>query len=104
MKLKKWSKLKKLMKIVVNCKIVEEVLGPFLGGILVPFLGSIFAPFLVNSQSRICLFYGTFSMSKVVFGPFLDVFWTVLSGVGFAHFGTLLCPAWDLASDRLDLY
>jgi hypothetical protein len=32
MKLKKWSKLKKLMKIVVNYKIVEEVFGPFLGG------------------------------------------------------------------------
>jgi hypothetical protein len=43
-----------------------------------PFLGSIFAPFLVNSQSRICLFYGTFWLTRVVFGPFSDVFWTVL--------------------------
>jgi hypothetical protein len=71
------------MKIVVNCKIVEEVLGPFLGGILVPFLGSIFAPFLAFVRFAICLFYGTFSMSMVVFGPFLDVFWTV-------HFITIL--------------
>ena len=65
------------MKIVVNCKIVEEVFGPFLGGILVPFLGSIFAPFLVNSQSRICLFYGTFWISGVVLDPFWDLFWDV---------------------------
>jgi hypothetical protein len=47
-------------------------------GFLVPFLRSIFDPFLANSQSRISLFYGTFSMSMVVFGPFSDVFWTVL--------------------------
>jgi hypothetical protein len=39
-----------------------------------PFLGSIFDPFLVNSQSRICLFYGTFWPTRVVFGPFLDLF------------------------------
>jgi hypothetical protein len=42
-----------------------------------PFLGSIFDPFSDFSWTRICLFYGTFSMSMVVFGPFLDVFWTV---------------------------
>jgi hypothetical protein len=61
---------------------------------LVPFLRSIFAPFLVNSQSRICLFYGTFWPTRVVFGPFLDRFFTVHLGVGFAPFGTLLCPVW----------
>jgi hypothetical protein len=44
---------------------------------LVPFLRSIFDPFLANSQSRICLFYWTFWPTRVVFGPFLDVFWTV---------------------------
>jgi hypothetical protein len=44
---------------------------------LVPFLSSIFPLFLVNSQSRICLFYGTFSISRVVPDPFLDPFWTV---------------------------
>jgi hypothetical protein len=91
-----------VVEIEVEHKIVEEVLGQFGGfwstlrrflqagstfvdflakslsvDFCTPFLGSIFAPFLVNSQSRICLFYGTFSMSKVVFGPFLDVFLTV---------------------------
>jgi hypothetical protein len=65
------------MKIVVNCKIVEEVLGPFLGGFLVPFLGSIFDPFLDFSWTRICLFYGTFSFARRIFGPFLDLFWDV---------------------------
>ena len=50
-----------------------------------PFLGSIFAPFLVNSQSRICLFYGTFWPTRVVFGPFLDGFLTV-------HLSTILPP------------
>ena len=42
-----------------------------------PFLGSIFDPFLVNSQSRICLFYGTFRLREWIFGPFLDRFFTV---------------------------
>jgi hypothetical protein len=42
-----------------------------------PFLGSIFDPFSDFSLRAICLFYGTFSMSKVVFGPFLDGFLTV---------------------------
>jgi hypothetical protein len=41
------------------------------------FFGSIFPLFLVNSQSRICLFYGVSCPSKVVFGPFSDVFLTV---------------------------
>jgi hypothetical protein len=41
------------------------------------FSGSIFDPFLVNSQSKICLFYGTFSISMAVLDPFLDVFLTV---------------------------
>jgi hypothetical protein len=48
-----------------------------LGAFLVPFLGSIFDPFLANSLRASCWFYGTFSMSKVVFGPFLDGFLTV---------------------------
>jgi hypothetical protein len=65
------------MKIVVNCKIVEEVLGPFLGGILPSFLGSIFDPFSDFSLRAICLFYGVSCPSKVVFGPFLDLFWDV---------------------------
>jgi hypothetical protein len=52
---------------------------------LVPFLRSIFAPFLVNSQSRICLFYGTFWPTRVVFDPFLDGFLTV-------HLVTILPP------------
>jgi hypothetical protein len=44
---------------------------------LVPFLRSIFDPFLANSQSRISLFQRVSCPSKVVFGPFLDVFLTV---------------------------
>ncbi len=61
-------------------KIVGEFLetfGGFLGTFLVPFFGSIFPLFLVNSQSRICLFYGTFWISRVVLDPFWDPFWTV---------------------------
>jgi hypothetical protein len=50
----------------------------FWSGFLVPFLGSIFAPFLAKSLRAICLFYGVSCPSKVVFGPFSDVFWTVL--------------------------
>jgi hypothetical protein len=42
-----------------------------------PFLGSIFDPFSDFSLRAICLFYGTFSMSMVVFGPFWDLFWDV---------------------------
>jgi hypothetical protein len=44
---------------------------------LVPFLRSIFDPFLANSQSRICLFYGTFSISRCLLDPFSDDFLTV---------------------------
>ena len=43
-----------------------------------PFLRSIFDPFSDFSLRAICLFYGTFWPTRVVFGPFLDVFWTVL--------------------------
>jgi hypothetical protein len=46
-------------------------------------LRSIFDPFLAFAGFMICLFCGTFWPSKVVFGPFLDVFWTV-------HFITIL--------------
>jgi hypothetical protein len=46
-------------------------------GFLVPFLRSIFDPFLANSQSRICLFYGTFSISRCLLDPFWDPFWDV---------------------------
>ena len=53
-------------------------------GFLVPFLGSIFDPFLDFSWTRICLFYGVSCPSKVVFGPFLDVFLTV-------HFIMIFC-------------
>jgi hypothetical protein len=42
-----------------------------------PFLGSIFDPFSDFSLRAICLFYGVSCPSKVVFGPFLDVFLTV---------------------------
>jgi hypothetical protein len=50
---------------------------------LVPFLRSIFDPFLDFSWTRICLFQRVSCPSKVVFGPFSDVFWTV-------HFITIL--------------
>jgi hypothetical protein len=46
-------------------------------GFLVPFLRSIFAPFLAKSLRAICLFYGTFSMSMVVWALFLGGFLTV---------------------------
>ena len=46
---------------------------PFLG----LFFGSIFDLFLDAALLVRDVFYGTFSMSMVVFGPFLDVFWTV---------------------------
>jgi hypothetical protein len=47
-------------------------------------------PFLVNSQSRICLFYGTFSISHAAGDPFLGQFLTVHSPVLFRTFGTRL--------------
>jgi hypothetical protein len=101
-------KIEEVVEIEVEHKIVEEVLGQFGGfwstlrrflqagstfvdflakslsvDFCTPFLGSIFDPFSDFSLRAICLFYGTFSMSMVVFGPFLDVFWTV-------HFITIL--------------
>jgi hypothetical protein len=80
------------MKIVVNCKIVEEVLGPFLGGILPSFLGSIFDPF-----------FGQFSIADLLVSKgFLSVeggFWAFFRrvfdrpfGHDFAYFGTSRCP------------
>jgi hypothetical protein len=74
-------KIEEVVEIVVNCKIEEEVIWAlgwdFESHFWAPFLGSIFAPFLVNSQSRICLFYGTFSISMAVLDPFWDLFWDV---------------------------
>ncbi len=95
-------KIEEVVEIEVEHKIVEEVLGQFGGfwstlrrflqagstfvdflakslsvDFCTPFLGSIFDPFSDFSLRAICLFYGTFSMSKVVFGPFLDGFLTV---------------------------
>jgi hypothetical protein len=99
-------KIEEVVKIVVNCKIEEEVIGHF-GGVLAsfglfcpslrrflqagstfehflakslsvdfctPFLGSIFDPFLDFSWTRICLFYGTFSISRCLLDPLLDLF------------------------------
>jgi hypothetical protein len=76
---KNCSKLR-IEEVDENCSKLQNCgggLGPFLGGILPSFLGSIFDPFLVNFQSRICLFQRVSCPSKVVFGPFLDVFLTV---------------------------
>ena len=56
-----------------------------MGGILPSFLGSIFDPFLDFSWTRICLFYGTFSISMSVLDPFSDDFLTV-------HLVTILPP------------
>jgi hypothetical protein len=61
---------------------------------LVPFLRSIFDPFSDFSLRAICLFYGTFWISRCLFGPFLDVFLTVhllmilvaFGGLSFARF------------------
>jgi hypothetical protein len=55
-----------------------------------PFLGSIFDPFSDFSLRAICWFYGTFWPTRVVFGPFLDVFWTVHFIMIFATLG-LMC-------------
>jgi hypothetical protein len=95
-------KIEEVVEIEVEHKIVEEVLGQFGGfwstlrrflqagstfvdflakslsvDFCTPFLGSIFDPFSDFSLRAICLFYGTFWPTRVVFGPFLDVFWTV---------------------------
>jgi hypothetical protein len=63
-----YSILKKFAKIVVNCKIVEEVLGPFLGG----FLHSIFG-------LHFCTLFGQiFARDLLVLRDFFDVdggFW-----------------------------
>jgi hypothetical protein len=64
-----------------NCSKLQNCGGGF-GSIFGRNFASVFeldfAPFLAFVRFAICLFYGTFSMSKVVFGPFSDVFWTVL--------------------------
>jgi hypothetical protein len=44
---------------------------------LVPFLRSIFDPFSDFSLRAICLFYGTFSISRCLLDPFSDDFLTV---------------------------
>ena len=71
---------------------------------LVPFLRSIFDPFLDFSLRAICLFYGTFWISRCLFGPFLDGFLTVhfimiFTFRGRACFLCLSSPwAWDWCS------
>jgi hypothetical protein len=52
---------------------------------LVPFLRSIFDPFLDFSLRAICLFYGTFWISRCLLDPFSDDFLTV-------HLVTILPP------------
>jgi hypothetical protein len=44
---------------------------------LVPFLRSIFAPFLAFVRFAICLFHGTFWISRCLLDPFSDDFLTV---------------------------
>ena len=62
-----------------------------------PFLRSIFDPFLDFSWTRICLFYGTFWISRCLFGPFLDGFLTVHFIVIFVIVG-FVCLVAVLAS------
>jgi hypothetical protein len=120
-------KIEEVVEIEVEHKIVEEVLGQFggfwstlrrflqagstfcglfsqisFGGFLLPFLRSIFDPFWDFSLRAICLFYGTFSISRCLLDPFSDDFLTV-------HLVTILPtlgPCWSgpclrVASRRL---
>ncbi len=57
---------------------------------LVPFLRSIFDPFLAFARFAICLFYGTFSISRCLLDPFSDDFLTVHFIMIFAILGLLL--------------
>jgi hypothetical protein len=54
-------------------------------GFLLPFLRSIFDPFWDFSLRAICLFYGTFWISRCLLDPFSDDFLTV-------HLVTILPP------------
>ena len=61
--------------------ILDRILGDIFGNIsprfLVDFLTSILHPFLDFSLRAICLFYGTFSISRCLLDPFSDDFLTV---------------------------
>jgi hypothetical protein len=110
-----------VVEIVVNCKIEEEVIWAlgwsfglfcpslrrflqagstfvdFLAKSLsvdfcTPFLGSIFDPFSDFSLRAICLFYGTFWPTRVVFGPFWDLFWDVHLSMILAFLGSCFHP------------
>jgi hypothetical protein len=75
--------------------------------ILVHFWSPILVLFLVLFGSRISQFYWVFCVPRVVFGPFLDVFWTVLFGTllpsvrrphdlhPLRHFGSRVRRTWD---------
>ncbi len=69
------------MKLKKLTKIEEDVIG-HLGGILSALFGSLFGCnfhlFLDSARSVSCLFYCTFCPSGWIWGPFLDLFWTVL--------------------------
>jgi hypothetical protein len=66
-------------------------------GFLLPFLRSILDPFSALVRFAICLFYGTFSMSMVVWALFLGGFLTVHFIMIFATLG-LMCLVAVLAS------
>jgi hypothetical protein len=72
----------------------------------VPFLRSIFDPFLANSQSRICLFYGTFWIWRCLLDPFSDDFLTVhltMILVRFKQDFTLVDFWWIFGGSSVDL-